>query len=298
MMVSGPPPVALVRARLLGEFTPARASSPATPLFALGPMPISPSACHSLWRCPQASASHRGQKLGHLSFKCQSPARLQGSSAKYSRVTLGIPDSLQISENHPENTDTGDIVYADVLGQPLVVLNSAKIAKELLDQRSAIHSDRPNLVMANLRLGAIIIRVTFGHYITGEQDPFLTSPVIAMENFSKATLPGAWVVDFLPILQYLPEWTPGASFLRTTKKWYKITWDTTWVPYFWSKKNLVRFQNSGIYGTGVRHSSPSEYVLYGAGGQQSSVTRRRGPFGLGCIHCNGCGTRHGRRPIP
>jgi hypothetical protein len=26
-----------------------------------------------------------------------------------------------------------------------------------------------------------------------------TSPVIAMENFSEATLLGAWVVDFLPI---------------------------------------------------------------------------------------------------
>jgi hypothetical protein len=45
---------------------------------------------------------------------------------------------------------TGSIVYAEVVGQPLIVLNSAKIARDLLDQRSAIYSDRPS--MASLTL--------------------------------------------------------------------------------------------------------------------------------------------------
>ncbi|KAJ7130793.1 putative monooxygenase [Mycena crocata] len=218
-----------------------------------------------------------------------------------------IGSALQVPRTYPWLTfgewakTYGSIVYVDVIGTPMVILNSQKIARDLLDQRSAIYSDRPNLVMANLcgydrpfvlklygekwrqqrkivaqdfnqsgvaryqslqetearklvrdvlrdpstlysqiklRLGTIIIRVTYGHYLTGEQDPFLTSPLTAMDNFSKATAPGAWVVDFIPLLQHLPKWTPGAGFLRTAEKWRKIVSDTTWEPYLWSKENF------------------------------------------------------------
>ncbi|KAJ7075379.1 putative monooxygenase [Mycena belliarum] len=195
----------------------------------------------------------------------------------------------------------GSIVYADVFGQPLIVLNSAKIARDLLDQRSAIYSERPTMIMGNLsgygqpfilqpygenwrqqrrivaqdfsqigiiryhpiqerearkfisgiiedsstlfrqlklRMGTIIIQVTYGHYLKDENDPFLTMPLTAMDNFSKSTAPGAWLVDFIPQLQYMPVWMPGASFLSTAAKWRQIVWDTTWQPYLWSKKNL------------------------------------------------------------
>ncbi|KAJ7102834.1 cytochrome P450 [Mycena epipterygia] len=41
----------------------------------------------------------------------------------------------------------GDCVYVDVLGQPIVILDSLTAAHDLLDQRSAIYSSRPRLVM-------------------------------------------------------------------------------------------------------------------------------------------------------
>ncbi|KAJ7033902.1 putative monooxygenase [Mycena alexandri] len=44
----------------------------------------------------------------------------------------------------------GDIVYLEAFGKPLVLLNSSKVAKDLLEQRSAIYSDRPRLEMASL----------------------------------------------------------------------------------------------------------------------------------------------------
>ncbi|KAJ7910247.1 putative monooxygenase [Mycena leptocephala] len=218
-----------------------------------------------------------------------------------------IGSALEVPRTHPWLTFAkwaktyGSIVYAEVAGQPLVVLNSAKIARDLLDQRSAIYSDRPSmlknfrsgfkesfslqpygeswrkqrkivahefsqLVIARyhslqekeakkficsilddpsnlrpqlkLRLGTIIIRVAYGYYLTGENDPFLTAPLTAMENFSEASAPGAWLVDFLPMLQYLPKWMPGAGFLTTASTWREIVRDATWEPYLWSKKNL------------------------------------------------------------
>ena len=44
----------------------------------------------------------------------------------------------------------GDMVYLDVVGRKIVVLGSYKIARELLDKRSANYSDRPTSIMAKL----------------------------------------------------------------------------------------------------------------------------------------------------
>ncbi|KAF5309878.1 hypothetical protein D9619_010562 [Psilocybe cf. subviscida] len=44
----------------------------------------------------------------------------------------------------------GNIIYLDVLGKPIIVVNSAKIAQDLMDKRSSIYSDRPISVMAEL----------------------------------------------------------------------------------------------------------------------------------------------------
>ncbi|KAI0028835.1 cytochrome P450 [Vararia minispora EC-137] len=42
----------------------------------------------------------------------------------------------------------GDVVYVNVFGQPIVILNSLQAAQDLLDQRSVIYSDRPRMPMA------------------------------------------------------------------------------------------------------------------------------------------------------
>ncbi|KAJ6477564.1 putative monooxygenase [Mycena sanguinolenta] len=48
----------------------------------------------------------------------------------------------------------GNIVYVDALGQPLFIINSAKVAIDLLDKRSSIYSDRPSFMMATLSASA------------------------------------------------------------------------------------------------------------------------------------------------
>nr|BAL05104.1 cytochrome P450 [Phanerodontia chrysosporium] len=46
-----------------------------------------------------------------------------------------------------------DIIYLNLAGTPVVVLNSAKAAKDLLEKRSSIYSDRPVTVMAHELIG-------------------------------------------------------------------------------------------------------------------------------------------------
>lgn len=42
-----------------------------------------------------------------------------------------------------------DIIYLNLLGQDVIVLNSLAACRELFDKRSAIYSSRPNMPMIN-----------------------------------------------------------------------------------------------------------------------------------------------------
>lgn len=42
-------------------------------------------------------------------------------------------------------TPKGELLYLRLLGQNFIILNSEKVARALLDQRSSIYSDRPVL---------------------------------------------------------------------------------------------------------------------------------------------------------
>ncbi|CAA7262436.1 unnamed protein product [Cyclocybe aegerita] len=214
----------------------------------------------------------------------------------------------------------GDIMHIDIVGKPIVIINSEKIARDLLVKRATIYSDRPHFVMAgelvgysapfamqsyndnwrrqrrlishdfaqnntpryhglqekgspnpcpersresgiarlssqiarltnctfislvsrrlSRRIGIIIFRVTYGYYLQSENDPILTTPLEAMDNFSYSTTPGNFLVDFIPILKYLPRWVPGSGFLATAERWRKLFYDSTYRPYNWCKKNL------------------------------------------------------------
>jgi len=40
----------------------------------------------------------------------------------------------------------GDFIYLDIMGQPALLVNSKKVANDLMDKRSTIYSDRPFMV--------------------------------------------------------------------------------------------------------------------------------------------------------
>ncbi|ROW06201.1 hypothetical protein VMCG_04577 [Cytospora schulzeri] len=58
------------------------------------------------------------------------------------------PKSRVWAQWHAWAKEYGPVVYLNMLGQPLVILNSAKAAQDLLARRGAIYSDRPRLVLA------------------------------------------------------------------------------------------------------------------------------------------------------
>ncbi|KIK70125.1 hypothetical protein GYMLUDRAFT_543127 [Collybiopsis luxurians FD-317 M1] len=83
--------------------------------------------------------------------------------------------------------------------------------------RVLAHSDD---IMKDLHSWAavFIMDVTYG--IHGKDaEPFLKTAIDTLDSVAIAGTPGAFYVDQLPILKYVPEWFPGASFKRKAREW-------------------------------------------------------------------------------
>jgi hypothetical protein len=60
-----------------------------------------------------------------------------------------IPKSKVWLTYNAWNERYGDVVYVEALGQKIVILSSATAVSDLMEHRSSIYSDRPNLIMLN-----------------------------------------------------------------------------------------------------------------------------------------------------
>ncbi|KAK7045037.1 cytochrome P450 [Favolaschia claudopus] len=85
--------------------------------------------------------------------------------------------------------------------------------------------------------GSVILRVTYGYQTAPENDRFLLLSEKVMAAFSLAARPGAWAVDMIPWLRYLPSWFPGTEFKRKAAKWAQLNMDVVEGPYIWAIEN-------------------------------------------------------------
>ncbi|KAJ5915533.1 hypothetical protein N7466_011466 [Penicillium verhagenii] len=178
----------------------------------------------------------------------------------------------------------GPISSITVMGQTIVILNDSRIATDLLVKRSAIHSSRPNLVFASEMVGwehimamqtysdrfrayrkatqpylghetavsheagAIILKIAYGYTIEPHKlDPLVQMAGLALEHFAIAGTPGAWLVDMIPALKYVPSWLPGAGFKRKAQAWKKNLQNTADIPYAFVQRQMKGKQPEPSY---------------------------------------------------
>ncbi|KAG1756034.1 cytochrome P450 [Suillus lakei] len=92
---------------------------------------------------------------------------------------------------------------------------------------------KPDQLQAHVRhtAGAVILRVSHGYEVKENNDPFVDLADRAVNQFSLATAPGAFVADFVPFLIKVPEWFPGAGFKRLVRKWHDTLEETVSAPH-------------------------------------------------------------------
>ena len=87
--------------------------------------------------------------------------------------------------------------------------------------------------------GGTTISLAYGLDIQNADDPFVELATRAIASVAQAGAPGAFFVDFIPWLKYIPEWIPGAGFKKTAKDWRKLQEDVREVPYAEAAKKAV-----------------------------------------------------------
>ncbi|KDQ52205.1 hypothetical protein JAAARDRAFT_138959 [Jaapia argillacea MUCL 33604] len=64
-----------------------------------------------------------------------------------------------------------------------------------------------------------IMEIVYGIPVTNKNDKFVAMSEEAINSLSVAAIPGAFLVDFVPILKHVPAWFPGAGFKRKAEEW-------------------------------------------------------------------------------
>ena len=60
-----------------------------------------------------------------------------------------------------------------------------------------------------------------------------------MVHMLQAGIPGAFLVDLIPILKYVPAWFPGAGFKRKASHWSKVNADVVEKPFQFVAEQVV-----------------------------------------------------------
>ncbi|KAJ7753359.1 cytochrome P450 [Mycena maculata] len=116
--------------------------------------------------------------------------------------------------------------------QPGVQIETHRLLKRMLLT--------PENVLDHLRqtVGSIILLITYGYQVKEHDDPIIKVLFTAAHNLSDAVTPGAFLVDTLPILRYLPSWMPGGGFHKTAAKWNKTLAATVELPFNYVKDQM------------------------------------------------------------
>jgi hypothetical protein len=87
--------------------------------------------------------------------------------------------------------------------------------------------------------GAIILNISHGYQTKEHDDPIVKCVDTATDQFSAATQPGAFLVDVVHSLRYVPSWMPGAGFQRKAASWRSTLQRMADVPHNIVKTRMV-----------------------------------------------------------
>ncbi|KAG6910303.1 hypothetical protein DXG01_011700 [Tephrocybe rancida] len=120
-------------------------------------------------------------------------------------------DQQMIMAQYGDHFRTMRKLLKSYLGSPSAITSFRHIQELETRYFLARILDDPANLLSHIRLtaGAISLRISHGYTIeTDKPDPLVNLVEIAAKDFYLATMPGAWLVDIFPILNYLPRWIP------------------------------------------------------------------------------------------
>ncbi|KAG7097964.1 hypothetical protein E1B28_005275 [Marasmius oreades] len=85
---------------------------------------------------------------------------------------------------------------------------------------------------------AVIMKVAYGYEVASENDHFINVAEECAKISGWAMAPGRWLVDYYPILRFLPSWLPFTGFQRQAEEWKKRLASLSDEPHQWVKSQM------------------------------------------------------------
>ncbi|KAG6867889.1 hypothetical protein C0993_009820 [Termitomyces sp. T159_Od127] len=100
-------------------------------------------------------------------------------------------------------------------------------------------ADNPKEFTKHIRrnAAAVIMKMAFGYTVT-ENDPFIKVTEDTSKISGLAMAPGRWLVDYFPIMRYLPSFLPGTGWKLQGEIWRQQLEGLSEVPHKWVKKQM------------------------------------------------------------
>ena len=86
---------------------------------------------------------------------------------------------------------------------------------------------------------ATTLKTMYGIDITPGDQRFVSLLHAALEGPTEAFMQGSFLVDYIPILRYVPAWVPGAGFQKKFARWRHLAADLLEKPFAEAKRSWV-----------------------------------------------------------
>ena len=84
------------------------------------------------------------------------------------------------------------------------------------------------------------MKISYGIAVQESDDPYISIAEEVLSGAAEVGIPGAFWVDLLPILKYVPSWFPGAGFQRRAARWKEAVNTMVEKPFRYVQEELVQ----------------------------------------------------------
>ncbi|TFK49211.1 cytochrome P450 [Heliocybe sulcata] len=135
------------------------------------------------------------------------------------------------------------------------------LESELIDFVQRLE-DSPASYQGHIRrnAAAVIMRVAYGYTISGQDDFFVRTAEEASQISGRAMAPGRWLVNYFPLLRFVPSWFPGAGFQRQAVIWRKELDALSGTPHKWVRDQMAAGTDKDCFTTRLLRPSNGKIV--------------------------------------
>ncbi|KAF8869905.1 cytochrome P450 [Infundibulicybe gibba] len=115
------------------------------------------------------------------------------------------------------------------------------IQKKKIHQMLRGLSETPDDFRTHIRVtsAGIIMAIVYSHNVSTMDDKYVLIAEKAMGARVKALIPGASLVNTIPMLRYIPPWFPGAKFHQVASEVRKLTYEMQNAGFDFVRRNMV-----------------------------------------------------------